>query len=260
MSESMRALITGASSGIGLELARVFAEEGHPLVLVARDEHRLQGIARDLASDYAVAVEVLRKDLSDLSAAKEIGEELSRRSLPIDVLVNNAGFGSYGALAESDAATQGAMINVNVTSLVLLTRELLLGMIVRKRGKVLNVASTAAFVPGPYMSTYYASKAFVLSHSLALSHELRRTGVTVTALCPGPTATEFQKRAGMDQSKLFRLKVMDAKTVAEVGYRGMMKGRSVVVPGVSNKVVVEAARFGPRGLLARIAGKLNRSK
>ena len=183
MSESMRALITGASSGIGLELARLFAEEGHPLVLVARDEQRLQGIARELASDYAVTVEVLKKDLSDLSAAKEIGEELSRRNLPIDLLVNNAGFGSYGALAESDPATQAAMVNVNVTSLVLLTRELLPGMIARKRGRILNVASTAAFV---------------LSHSLALSHELRRTGVTVTALCPGPTATEFQKRAGMD--------------------------------------------------------------
>ena len=251
-------LITGASSGIGLELARCFAIGGHRLILTARNQQALQSLAAELRRQHSVDVDVIVADLATSAAPGEIVAEVSRRGLSIDVLVNSAGFGAHGPLHQTDLDEQRAMVDVNVSALISLTHLLLPGMIARGSGRILNIASTAAFVPGPYMSTYYATKAFVLSHSLALAHELRHKGVTVTCLCPGPTQTDFQRRARVEKSKLFRLKVMDAATVARAGYQATMRGKRLIVPGWTNRLVVLASRFAPRPFLARIAGRLNR--
>lgn len=249
-----RALVTGASSGIGRDLAILLAQGGFNLVLTARDERALQVLAEQCRTEHGVNVEVLADDLADPAAPGRLCE----RAGAVDVLVNNAGFGMHGPFAESDPAAQLQLLQVNVVALTHLTRLFLPGMVQRRWGRVLNVASTAAFVPGPYMSTYYASKAYVLSHSVALARELRGKGVTVTALCPGPTRTGFQQRAKMDEAKLFRLKVMESMPVAQAGYEGMLRGQAVVIPGFSNKLAAFASRFMPRTVLARVAGHLNR--
>lgn len=241
------ALITGASGGIGLELARVFAREGYELVLVARSRERLDAIAAELKP---APVRVIAKDLTLPDAAREI-----RREVPaVDVLVNNAGYGVYGKFAETSLDDELGLLQLNMTALVVLTKLYLPGMIAAKSGKVLNVASTAAFQPGPLMALYYASKAFVLSFSEAIANELEGTGVTVTALCPGPTATGFQERASLENSRLMKhMKVMDARTVAEAGYRGLMAGKTVVIPGVLNKLLAQSVRVSPRKMVTKIA-------
>jgi uncharacterized protein len=244
------ALITGASSGIGLELARVFARERYDLVLVARNQKRLEEIALELK---ATRVQVLSKDLSRAEAPHEILAAVPRT----DVLVNNAGFGVYGKFLETPLDDELNMLQVNMAALVALTKLYLPGMVAAGSGKIMNVASTAAFQAGPLMAVYYATKAFVLSFSEAIANELRGTGVTVTALCPGPTATGFQERGKMEDSGLVKgKKVMDARTVAEIGYRGLMVGQTVVIPGFRNLALAFSVRFAPRAMAAEIARRL----
>jgi short-subunit dehydrogenase len=241
------ALITGASGGIGLELARIFAEQGYALILVARNRERLEEIAVELKP---TPVQVLAKDLALVGAAEGIHREVPK----VDVLVNNAGYGVYGPFVKTPLDDELGMLQLNMTALVVLTKLYLPAMVAAKNGKILNVASTAAFQPGPLMALYYATKAFVLSFSEAIGNELEGTGVTVTALCPGPTATGFQARTKLEKSRLIkRMKVMDARTVAEAGYRGLMAGKPVVIPGLMNKLLAQSVRFSPRVLVTKIA-------
>jgi uncharacterized protein len=247
------ALITGASSGIGLELAKLFARESHDLALVARSHDKLKVIAEELEQTYGVQVKYYAKDLSISSSAEEIFEVLQSEGGNIDVLVNNAGFGYRGIFAQMELAVALEMIQVNITTLTHLTRLFLPGMIERNRGKILNVASTAAFQPGPMMATYYASKAYVVSFSEALSEELRGTGVTVTVFCPGPTATNFGQRAGFSNEKILGgMLSMDSRTVALDGYKGLMKGKPLVISGWRNWFGTQLVRFIPRPFPARM--------
>ena len=242
-------LITGASSGIGRELATLFARDGHGLVLIARDQASLARIGGELTREYGVAVEVIAQDLSRPNAAIEIYRELKRLSIEIDVLVNNAGFGTYGVFADADPGIELQMLQLNIVSLTQLTRLFLKEMLAKRDGKILNVASTAAFQPGPLMAVYYASKAYVLSLSEALANELRGSGVTVSTLCPGPTQTGFKRRAHMEDSRLFASGAMDAARVAAIGYRGLMRGKTVIIPGLKNRLLAFVVRFAPRRLV-----------
>jgi short-subunit dehydrogenase len=248
------ALITGASVGIGLELARLLARGGHRLLLVARDEPKLNAVAAELLTLGAAEARVIPADLSIPNICEKIaaGNE-------IDILINNAGFGVHGSFAQSDLQKQIDLIQVNITALTHLTHLFLPAMLRRRRGMIMNVASVAGFVPGPLMATYYASKAYVVSFSLALAEECRGCGVTITALCPGPTRTEFFKRAGMGRAPLAAA-AMSAQTVARIGYRDMLKGRPLSVTGWSNKLLVAATRLAPRMLLARVAAARNRRR
>jgi short-subunit dehydrogenase len=247
------ALITGASGGIGEELAGIFAARRFDLVLVARDAARLRAVGEALTGRYGVRYTALPADLSVNGAVAELVGELEHRGLVIDVLVNNAGFATYGQFKDLDLGDEMRMIQVNIAALAELTRRLLPGMVERRWGRILNVASTAAFMPGPLMAVYYASKAFVLSFSEAIGEELRGTGVTATALCPGPTRTGFQSRAGMEESKLVRGRtIMDAATVAREGYAGLMRGQAVVIPGLKNRLQILAPKFLPRRLIPGI--------
>ncbi len=246
------ALITGASSGIGAALARIFARNGYSLVVVARGEAALQTLAGELRQAHGIAVTVLPKDLAQASAPAELAAEIAARGLQIDVLVNNAGFATYGAFAELDLQAELDMMQVNMVTLTHLTKLLLPGMIARRSGKILNVASTAAFQPGPLMAVYYATKAYVLSFSEALAEELRDSGVGVTALCPGPTRTGFQDRARMQESRLVQGEIMDVDTVAQAGFAALTAGRRMVVPGLQNRLLALAPRFVPRNLAARL--------
>ncbi|HEX5438047.1 MAG TPA: SDR family oxidoreductase [Gemmatimonadaceae bacterium] len=255
------ALITGASGGIGYELARLFARDGYALILVARSVPKLEALARDMTARYGARATVIPADLSRPESIPAIATALREAGLTVDILVNNAGVGRAGAFAATEAAAEAAMLQLNVGALVALTALLLPPMVQRGHGRILNVASTAAFVPGPFMAGYYASKAYVLSLSEALASELRGTGVTVTTLAPGPTHTGFQAAANLQRSALFRTgNVMDAATVARAGYRGLMQGKRLVVPGVMNKLLVFGTRFIPRRATAAIARWLNEPK
>ena len=246
------ALITGASGGIGYELTRLFARDGYNLVLVARSADKLNEMKQQYEGKAAVQVRVIAKDLAQPSAPREIFEELQREGVAVDVLVNNAGFTVFGRFVETDLDAELQLMQVNIVALTHLTKLFLPGMVERGWGKVLNVASTASFFPGPLMAAYYASKAYVLSFSEAVAVELEGTGVTVTALCPGPTETGFQKRGNMENSRLVAgRKIMDARSVARTGYRAMMKGQLFVITGLRNWLQCEAARFIPHKLLAR---------
>lgn len=249
---SQTVLITGASSGIGRELGKVFAAQGYSLVLVARRADKLHLLQEELKHEYKIDVTVLVQDLRQADAPEQIFVELRNESIEIDVLVNNAGFGSFGAFADSDLHNQLQMIQVNISALTHLTKLALVGMKARGRGKILNVASTAGFQPGPLMAVYYASKAYVLSFSEALANEERGHGITVTALCPGPTRTEFEQAANLQESKLFQSGVMDARNVAKIGYAGLMGNKSVVIPGMRNKVLASSIRFIPRNVVTAV--------
>jgi short-subunit dehydrogenase len=256
------ALITGASSGIGLELASVAARDRHDLVLVSRNRERLESIGRGLAEEYGVRVSVIAKDLAHPEAAAELAAELASRGIPVDVLVNNAGFGVYGFFSETHIEDEIAMIEVNVAALTRLTKAFLLGMLERRRGGILNVASTAAFQPGPIMAVYYATKAYVLSFTEALASETAGSGVRVTALCPGPTRTGFQNRAGFRPIPLLRGPLMgkNAGAVARAGWEGLKKGKRVVVPGFANQLLVQAERVTPRRVVTAIIQRLQTSR
>jgi len=252
------ALVTGASAGLGRDYARLFAADGHDVVLVARRQDRLEELAREL-EPRGVRAHVLAIDLARPEAPRRIADELRARSVTIDFLVNNAGFGTNGPFAEADAAKQLEMIQVNVVALVELTRLLLPDMLARGHGRILNVGSTAGFQAGPFMAVYYASKAFVNSFSEALAYELDGTGVTATVSCPGATATEFAGHAGTGDSLLFRLGAADSATVAREGYAAMLAGQSMVVHGLTNKLGVQALRVSPRAVVRGLAARLNRS-
>jgi uncharacterized protein len=255
------ALVTGASSGIGEELARLAAADGFDVILVSRRQERLDALARELAVAHGVSARVIAADLSDPEGPRQIVEELEKEKLSVDILVNNAGLGAYGRFFETDLAKQLEVIQVNVAALTDLTGRILPGMVARRRGRILNVASTAAFQPGPYMSVYYASKAYVLSFSEAIAEELRGTGVTVTALCPGPTPTEFQERSGVGSEALLPAPfVMDPASVAKAGWEATKRGKGLVVPGAANKILKEAVRLSPRRLVARAAGRLQKRR
>ncbi len=244
------ALITGASAGIGLELARVFANAGYDLILVARDQARLEKLAADLKPASA---RVIAKDLSLADAP----EEIHRLAPKVDVLVNNAGFGVFGKFADTRMSQELNMMQLNMTALVILTKLYVRDMIAARSGRILNVASTAAFQPGPWMSLYYATKAFVLSFSEAIADELEGTGVTVTVLCPGPTATEFQERGKMQDSGLVKgKKMMTARAFAEAGYRGLMAGKTIVIPGLQNKLMMQSLRVSPRSVVTKVVRRM----
>jgi short-subunit dehydrogenase len=249
-------LITGASSGIGAELARAFAKRGYPLVLTARREERLVALSAELGRSHGVPVEVMAVDLEDREAPRDLHEMLRERGVAVHTLVNNAGFGLRGYFASLPHEKQLAMIDLNVTALTSLCRLMLPGMIERRRGGILNVASVAAFQAGPYMAVYYATKAFVLSLSEGLHDEAKPHGVTVTALCPGPTESEFSETAGLKDSRLFGSGVMSSAEVARAGVEGYEAGRAIVVPGARNRVGAIGAKFAPRFLSRRIAGLL----
>jgi short-subunit dehydrogenase len=229
------------------------AADRYDVILIARDEKRLSRVKNELEGLHGIVVRVIVKDLSDPAAPPEVFDELQKESVHVDVLVNNAGFGLFGPFAEINLKRQLEMIQVNLTALTHLTKLFLGDMISSGGGNVLNVASTAAFQPGPLHSVYYATKAFVLSFSEAINTELEGTGVTVTAFCPGPTATEFFERAGATRSKRLRgLMLMDAVTAAEIGYRGMRAGKSLVIPGLWNRALTFMTRFMPRRLVTRV--------
>ena len=256
MQSKKTALITGASSGIGYELARVFARNGYDLVLVARSEQQLVQLADELKATYGSEVVVMKKDLSLSTAPGEIVAELEQRVIAIDALVNNAGVGAFGMFTELDLDTQLRMMQVNMVTLTHLTRLLLPPMLERRSGKILNVASTAAFQPGPLMTVYYATKAYVLSFSEGLVNELQGSGVSVTALCPGPTASGFQKRAVMEDSRLVQGGLMSAQAVAEIGYRALMKNQAIVIPGLRNRVMALSVRVTPRAIVRRFVRRI----
>jgi uncharacterized protein len=249
-------LITGASAGIGLELARKFAAGKSDLVLVARRRERLEELAAELRKRDAVEARVVAADLGRADAPEEIAEGLAREGVSVDVLVNNAGFGALGAVAELDLKRQMGIVQVNVAALTHLTRLLLPGMIERRRGGILNVASTAGFQAGPFMAVYYASKAYVISFSEALASELAGSGVTVTCLCPGPTTTEFAEIARMGDAPMFKLLPMTAEQVARIGYRAFRRGKRLVVPGWLNYLGSMGVRFVPRSVAVGIARRL----
>jgi short-subunit dehydrogenase len=253
-------LITGASVGIGRDLAHLFAQDGHDVILVSRNRSHLDGLAETLRQQYQIQATVLPADLSIPNIAAEIFQQVRAQNVPVEFLVNNAGFGAFGPFADSDLMTQLNMIQVNVSALVQLTRLCLPPMLERHSGRIMNVASTAAFVPGPYMSIYYATKAFVLSFSEAVDAEISGTGVTITTVCPGVTETEFHKRAGVGRPPGLLGRPMTSMDVAKIGYRAMLRGKRTVITGVGNKLMITATKFAPRSLTAALAKGVNKNR
>ncbi len=253
MTDPRWTVITGASSGIGTEMARLAAARGRAIVLVARRAERLETLRTELAAAGA-RVETLVLDLEAPSSAEALVAWLAETGIEVDTLVNNAGFGLRGGFATMPYGQQAAMVELNVTTLTRLCRLVLPGLVARRRGGIINVSSMAAFQAIPFMAVYAATKAYVLSLSEALHEEVRRHGVTVTAVCPGPTATEFAARADLEKSKLFRTGAMSAVDVARLGLDGYEAGRAIVVTGVGNHVIGIASKLLPRALVRRAAG------
>lgn len=250
------ALITGASSGIGLELAHLFAKDNYDLVLVARRTARLKEIKKELES-HSITVHIFSQDLTEINASKKIISFLNDKKIHIHTLINNAGFGVYGTFDATPMKKELDMIQLNITALTELTKLLLPNMKQHKSGQIMNVASTAAFQAGPKMAIYFASKAYVLSFSEALHNELKPHGIHVSALCPGPTKTEFETEASTTKNKLkFSGTVMSAKDVARIGYIGLHKGKAVIIPGFKNKFFIFISRFASRPFVTKITGKL----
>lgn len=255
------ALVTGGSGGIGFEIAKVLARTGFDLVLVARKRDTLEAAAGQLEGKFGVRVQVYAADLRRPDAPQEIFDFLHNENLPIEVLVNNAGFGLGGEFADTKLQRELEMIQVNISALTHLTKLFLPAMIKRKSGRVLNVASTAAFQPGPLMAVYYATKAYVLSFSQALAEEVRDTGVTVTVLCPGPTATDFAASAEVGSSRLFSaFGLAQPDDVAEFGVAAMMHGRRIAIPGIKNKIVAQSSRFAPRAIMTKLSRMAQESR
>lgn len=248
------AVITGASGGIGRELAQIFAARGYDLILVARRVERLRKLADDLGKMYAISANFIALDLALPSAGETLWKEIGAITPDIDVLVNNAGVGDAGDFAAETPELIERMLHLNIATLTMLTRFVLPGMVARRHGKILNVASLAGFQPGgPGMAVYYASKSYVLSLSRGIRRELHGSGVSVTALCPGPTRTGFEETAGAQQMRLFHWRrPMEARDVALAGYEGMQRGRAVVVPGVLNKLLAIGERFAPSAIVLEI--------
>jgi short-subunit dehydrogenase len=257
MADREYALVTGASKGIGAELAEQLAADRWNVILVARGRAELETLATALATKHGVKALVLPADLSQPNAAADLWKRVSALAVKVDVLINNAGFGLLGPFRETPIQRELEMIQVNITALTELTKLALPPMLERRRGWILNVGSTAGFVPGPLMSVYYASKAYVLSFSEALVAELAGTGVSVTVLCPGPTRTQFSSTAHSSDSKLFEGgRVMDPGPVARAGLVGLFAGKAIVVPGFQNKLMIQALRIAPRWLVRKITRSL----
>jgi short-subunit dehydrogenase len=253
-SKILTALITGASGGIGYELAKLFARDHYSLVLVARSGDKLNQVAGELQSQFGVTVKTVALDLAAAPAPEFLFDQLHREGIALEVLVNNAGFGGFGEFAAMPEREILGQIQLNVTALTQLTRLFLPGMMARRSGKIMNVASTAAFQPGPLMAVYYATKAYVLSFSEALANEVAGSGVVVSCFCPGATDTGFAKRAGMEDSRIFKkLGAMNVEAVARDGYRGLMAGRTLVISGTQNWLVAESVRFAPRKLVTAVS-------
>ncbi|MEA5576669.1 SDR family oxidoreductase [Anabaena sp. UHCC 0451] len=255
------ALITGSASGIGYQLAYIFASENYNLVLVDRNEFKLLEVADNLKEKFHILVKTIVKDLSISTSPEEIFTELQETGIHVDILVNNAGFGTYGLFNETSLKSELEMLQVNLVCLTHLTKLFLKDMVKRGKGKILNVASAAAFQPGPLMAVYFATKAYVLSFSEAIANELEGTGVTVTVLCPGSTVSEFHERTGMADSKLVKgQKMMDAETVALIGYDALMRGKTIVIPGLLNKIFAKSVRFFPRNLVTKVVRSMQENK
>lgn len=255
------ALVTGGSGGIGFEIAKVLARIGFDLVLVARKRDTLEAAASQIEGKFDGSVQVFAADLRRPNAPQEIFDFLHNENVPVEVLVNNAGFGLGGEFADTKLQRELEMIQVNISALTHLTKLFLPAMIKRKSGRVLNVASTAAFQPGPLMAVYYATKAYVLSFSQALAEELRDTGVTVTVLCPGPTATDFAASAEVGNSRLFSaFGLAQPDDVAEFGVAAMMHGRRIAIPGIRNKIVAQSSRFAPRAIVTKLSRMAQESR
>ncbi len=247
-------LITGASSGIGLEFAKIFAKNGYDLVLVARNTAKLQGLAAELAPTKS---EIISMDLSDPHAPKKLFEIVTALGLEVDTLINNAGFGDFGNFHESDWTKQAQMLQLNINTLTELTHLFVKPMVARKNGKILNVASTASFQPGPLMSVYYATKHYVLAFSEAIAEELAPLGITVTTLCPGATASGFQSAAAMEESSLVKgKKLPSSEEVALYGYKALQKGKIVAIHGAMNYLMANSVRFTPRKMVLKIVRKM----
>lgn len=244
------ALITGASEGIGYELTRIFAENGYDVVMVARSEEKMREMSEELEGEFGVSAQVIRKDLSVPGSSEEVYEEAPDS---IDVLVNNAGIGTCGFFHENDLGREVDTVRLNVETPTHLTGLFLEDMVERDGGRILNVSSMAAFQPGPTMAVYYATKAYLLSFSEAISNELKDTGVSVTALCPGPTETGFIQKAGEQNSRINEGEKMSQRTVAEAGYEGLMNKKNVVVPGFKNRMLVRLTKIAPKSLVIRVA-------
>jgi uncharacterized protein len=254
MSPPQTALITGASGGIGYELAKLFARDRYNLVLVARSADRLNQVASELQGRFGVAVKTVALDLAAAPAPQFLFDQLQREQVAVDVLVNNAGFGGFGEFAQMPEQEILGQIHLNITALTHLTRLFLPPMLSRRSGRIMNIASTAAFQPGPLMAVYYATKAYVLSFSEALANEVAGSGVVVNCFCPGATDTGFAKRAGTENSRLFKkIGAMNVEAVARDGYRGLMAGRTVVISGAQNWLVAESVRFAPRKMVTAIS-------
>jgi uncharacterized protein len=245
-------LITGASGGIGYELAKLFARDHHNLVLAARSGDKLGQVAAELRTQ-PVTIRTIALDLAAPPAPKFLFDELQAEGVAIDILINNAGFGAFGEFAQMSNEEILGQIQLNIIALTELTRLFLPPMLARRNGRIMNVASTAGFQPGPLMAVYYASKAYVISFSEAIANEVRDSGVTVTCFCPGATHTGFAKRAGNDQSRLFQLAAMNVEKVALDGYRAVMEGRMLAISGVHNWLVAQSTRFTPRKLVTAIS-------
>ena len=249
------ALITGASFGLGFEFADIFAKEKYNLVIVARNKEKLEDVALKLRKKYGIEVTIIVADLSNVNSPKRIYDEISEKGIKIDVLVNNAGSGKYGFFADSQDASSIDMINLNITSVTLLTKYFLTDMVKRHSGKILIVSSIGAFQPNPFGSVYGATKAYELLLAESLSGELINSGVTISALCPGPTKTEFATRAGKKDAKF----AMDARTVALEGYKGMMQGKLIIIPSIKYKIELFLAKLLPAKIIASYVGKWQQS-
>ena len=251
------ALITGASNGIGLELAKVHASKGGNLVLVARNKSKLDELKTELENKYKITVYTIGKDLSAEDSALEVYNETKKQNIQIDYLINNAGFGDFGMFTDTDWNKELQMINLNITTLTQFTKLYLQDMVKRGSGKIMNVSSTAAFQSGPTMAVYYATKAYVLSFSEAISNEVSDKGVTITTLCPGATESGFQAAAAMEESALVKgKKLPTSKEVAEYGYASMMKGKTVAIHGMLNYLMANSVRFAPRAWVVKLTRKI----
>jgi uncharacterized protein len=248
-----RVLITGASSGIGMELARIFARNNYDLVIIARNEEKLHALAKELEEKNKIKVKVIAKDLRGPNAVHLLYSQLKHENINIDILINNAGFGTFGHFVEADLGKQIEMLQLNIVALTQLCHQFGKDMVKAGKGQILNVASTAAFQPGPLMAVYFASKAYVLSFSEALHNELSGKGVNVSCLCPGMTETGFQKTAVMEEAGLVKGKrMMSASEVAEMAFIGLKKNQTIIIPGFKNKLLAFSVRFAPRSLVTKI--------
>jgi len=251
------ALITGASNGIGLELAKQHAATGGNLVLVARNHSKLEELKVELEKKYSISVTIIAKDLSLVNAAQEVYDETIQQGIQIDYLINNAGFGDFGMFYETDWNKEVQMINLNITALTQFTKLYLKDMVKRNAGKIMNVASTAAFQSGPTMAVYYATKAYVLSFSEAVNNEVADKGITITTLCPGATESGFQTAAAMEESALVKgKKLPTSEAVAVFGYQAMLKGKTVAIHGFMNRFMANMVRFLPRSVVVKATRKV----